>query len=198
LVIAKVPPQYSIRIWLAEDGLPQNAVTAILQTHDGYLWVGTYSGLVRFDGVRFKVFDSANTPELQSSRVTSLFEDSEENLWIGHELGEMTRYQVGQFHAVEVRANWERNKISSIATDSRNDVWMMNQDGLVARLSDGLLLTPKTGNVNGLATMERAADGTLWIARNGRVSHLKDGELTLPVFGSSAESWFARVGALAC
>src|SRR5689334_17342535 len=78
-------PNYSIRNWQTEDGLPQNSVTAIVQTRDGYLWLGTYSGLVRFDGVRFTVFDSDNTPSLKNARVTGLFEDAEGTLWIGHE-----------------------------------------------------------------------------------------------------------------
>ena len=67
-------PNYFIRAWQVENGLPQNKVTAVLQTRDGYLWLGTYSGLARFDGVKFKVFDDNNTPELHSSRVTSLCE----------------------------------------------------------------------------------------------------------------------------
>jgi ligand-binding sensor domain-containing protein len=76
-----------------EQGLPQNKVTAIVQTHDGYLWVGTYNGLARFDGVRFTVFDDSNTPELRSSRITSLFEAADDALWIGTESGGVTRYE---------------------------------------------------------------------------------------------------------
>ena len=52
---AGAAPNYFIRSWQSEAGLPQNKVTAVVQTHDGYLWVGTYSGLARFDGVRFTV-----------------------------------------------------------------------------------------------------------------------------------------------
>src|SRR5271165_587698 len=58
--LTPVPP-YLIRSWQTEEGLPQNSVTALVQTRDGYLWLGTYGGLVRFDGVRFTVFDSDNT-----------------------------------------------------------------------------------------------------------------------------------------
>src|SRR5438309_718628 len=73
---------YFIRNWQVEQGLPQNKVTAVVQTRDGYLWLGTYNGLARFDGVRFTVFDGNNTPELYSSRVTSLFEAGDGTLWI--------------------------------------------------------------------------------------------------------------------
>ena len=81
---------YFVHVWQTEDGLPQNAVPAVLQTHDGYLWVCTYNGLARFDGAHFTVFDNANTPGLVNGRVTSLFEDAKGRLWIGHESGELT------------------------------------------------------------------------------------------------------------
>ena len=80
---APLLPNYFTRIWQTEDGLPDNAVTAIVQTREGYLWFGTYGGLARFDGASFTVFDNNNTPEMHSSRVTSLFEDAAGNLWIG-------------------------------------------------------------------------------------------------------------------
>src|SRR5690349_24695153 len=67
-------PNYFTRTWQVEQGLPQNKVTAVVQTRDGYLWVGTYCGLARFDGIHFTIFDDNNTPELRSSRITSLFE----------------------------------------------------------------------------------------------------------------------------
>src|SRR5688572_19685637 len=56
--------QYSIDTWTTADGLPQNSVTAMAQTTDGYLWLGTFNGLVRFDGTRFTVFDRDNVPAL--------------------------------------------------------------------------------------------------------------------------------------
>jgi signal transduction histidine kinase/ligand-binding sensor domain-containing protein len=76
---------YAIDHWDTEQGLPNNEVTAIAQTRDGYLWLGTLNGLVRFDGLNFTVFDESNTPGLTSGRILRLFEDSHGNLWIGTE-----------------------------------------------------------------------------------------------------------------
>src|SRR5205814_1011613 len=97
---------YFTRTWQIEQGLPQNKVTAVVQTRDGYLWAGTFNGLARFDGVRFTVFDDNNTPELHSSRITSLFEAGDGALWIGTESGDVSRYQDGHFVAVPLHANW--------------------------------------------------------------------------------------------
>jgi hypothetical protein len=49
--------------WTTEQGLPQNTVISIVQTRDGYIWLGTFGGLVRFDGVKFTVFNTINAPE---------------------------------------------------------------------------------------------------------------------------------------
>ena len=67
--------QFSFDVWQVGGDLEQNPVTAVVQSREGYLWLGTYTGLLRFDGVRVTVFDSASTPGLLNSRVTSLYED---------------------------------------------------------------------------------------------------------------------------
>src|SRR5271170_1948922 len=69
--------------WSNEEGLPQSSVISVIQTRDGYLWLGTLNGLVRFDGIHFTIFDEHNTPGLGSDQIVRLFEDSHTNLWIG-------------------------------------------------------------------------------------------------------------------
>ncbi len=63
---------YRVTAWTTEHGLPDNRVQAVLQTRDGFLWLATVGGLVRFDGVRFKVFTHHNVPGNMRSRVTAL------------------------------------------------------------------------------------------------------------------------------
>jgi ligand-binding sensor domain-containing protein len=62
--------------WQEQHGLPQNTVLAVTATRDGYLWLGTYEGAVRFDGTRFAAFNPGNTPEIGNQHVTALLEDS--------------------------------------------------------------------------------------------------------------------------
>ena len=68
--LSKGLAQYRFDNWTTDDGLPQNTVSAILQTRDGYLWLATAGGLVRFDGLRFTVFDKGNTKGLTSVRFS--------------------------------------------------------------------------------------------------------------------------------
>src|SRR5262245_16623861 len=64
--------QYRIDAWTSEQGLPQNSVNSIVQTDDGYLWLGTLSGIVRFDGVRFTLVDEGTPGALLSNRIMAL------------------------------------------------------------------------------------------------------------------------------
>ena len=72
---------FSIQNWNAENGLPQNSVTGITQSIDGYIWISTHNGLVRFDGVSFKLFNTSNVPVLNSNLIRQLFSDAKGRLW---------------------------------------------------------------------------------------------------------------------
>ncbi|HEX3855818.1 MAG TPA: two-component regulator propeller domain-containing protein [Verrucomicrobiae bacterium] len=76
---------FIIHSWSNKEGLPDGEVISAIQTKDGYLWLGTLHGLVRFDGNRFAIFDENNTPGLGGDRIVYLFEDSHTNLWVGTE-----------------------------------------------------------------------------------------------------------------
>src|SRR5690349_16385171 len=67
LLPAKPITQYVHTVWQTDDGLPQNYVVAVVQTRDGYLWLATQEGLVRFDGVSFTVFDKHNTEQIKDN-----------------------------------------------------------------------------------------------------------------------------------
>jgi len=89
--------QYRFDHWTADDGLPQNSVRDIVQTRDGYLWLTTFDGLARFDGVRFTVFNKSNTPGLSGNRFVGLFEDHFGDLWATVETGQVIRRRQGRF-----------------------------------------------------------------------------------------------------
>jgi signal transduction histidine kinase/ligand-binding sensor domain-containing protein len=176
-------PHYIVQRWEAgatENSLPQNTVTAVVQTQDGYLWIGTYSGLARFDGLSFTVFNDNNSPGLASSRVTSLFEGNDGTLWIGHEGGEVSSYRAGRFQTAGFQANWSGGKIQDLATDAAGDLWLLNADGLLARLRDGLVLTPESGIATTVVTLTSSRGGKIWVSREGRVSELR-GEKLIPL-----------------
>ncbi|MFO1475202.1 MAG: two-component regulator propeller domain-containing protein [Verrucomicrobiota bacterium] len=174
---APAAPNYIVRAWHAEEGLPQNAVTAVIQSRDGYLWLGTYTGLVRFDGNRFVIFDDNNTPALKNNRITSLYEGYDGTIWIGHETGDMTRLKDGRFEPVTFRASWKELKILDIAEDDLGEIWAMNASGVLARVRDARILEPDMGLISGVISMARHSPGKIWVNRCGTVSELRHGEL---------------------
>jgi signal transduction histidine kinase/ligand-binding sensor domain-containing protein len=185
----------SFDIWQVQQGLEQNPITAVVQTRDGYLWLGTYTGLLRFDGVRVTTFGSVNTPGLLNSRVTSLYEDSQGVLWIGHETGEVTRYSGGEFHPAGRVAGWPGGAVEAITTDEGGDLWLLNNTGILVRLRDGRsLLPPGGGSASRKVGLSREPSGKVWLAGNGKVATLVRGELMPFTFDDvSGTNFFERV-----
>ncbi len=89
--------QNRIDIWTTDNGLPQNSVTGLAQTPDGYIWFTTNDGLVRFDGFQFKVFNKGNTPAISNNRMFGAFSDKSGRLWIHLEDGGILLYEKGVF-----------------------------------------------------------------------------------------------------
>jgi|ERR1051326_2430443 ligand-binding sensor domain-containing protein len=81
-IATRVSAQYRFDSWTNDNGLPAGSVNSILQTRDGYLWLATFDGLVRFDGLHFQVFNTGNTKGLRSGRFMFLYEDRAGSLWI--------------------------------------------------------------------------------------------------------------------
>ncbi|HLP77453.1 MAG TPA: two-component regulator propeller domain-containing protein [Candidatus Paceibacterota bacterium] len=90
-------PDYLVDVKDTEDDLPSSTVTSITQTPEGYLWIGTYNGLSRFDGERFVTYHPVNTPELSQARIQGLYVDAEGTLWINTFRGGLTSYRDGVF-----------------------------------------------------------------------------------------------------
>mgnify|MGYP003341189922 CR=1 FL=1 len=76
------PTNYLIRTYTSNDGLRSDTINGVTQSEDGYLWFATYGGLVRFDGVRFRVFDRDNVPELGTRVIYSVSPGEGGKLWI--------------------------------------------------------------------------------------------------------------------
>jgi ligand-binding sensor domain-containing protein/signal transduction histidine kinase len=173
-------------VWQLEEGLPQNTIRAIHQTRDGYLWLATEEGLARFDGVRFTVFDSSNTPAMGVSLVNALFEDHEGTLWVGTDGGGLLALRDGRFSAYG-----PRDKTSLLITGiaSGSDGLWLGSKGIgvpgiaVLRLRDGTVAPPAERERFPLTTVSAVhADrrGTLWIgsAKEGLLS-VRDGQSRL-------------------
>lgn len=136
-------PAYQIDVWQSDDGLPQGTVNAIVQTPDGYLWLGTQNGLVRFDGVTFKVFNENNTPDIKNNRIVQLFVDHQGVLWIGAEQGNLYRYHQGHFDAYAMPGRGTTfNYARVFCDDADGGLWVISCEWQLLRLGRGGFTVP--------------------------------------------------------
>lgn len=122
--------QYGARNWNAYSGLPDNSVRSLVRTADGYLWLGTPAGLVRFDGVRFTVFNRWNTPRFAESGVLSLCEDIYGVLWIGTDGCGLYAYSGGEWRGYGEREGLLNGHIRAVAGDRNGALWAGTEYGL--------------------------------------------------------------------
>ena len=166
-------PQYGHDVWTSDSGLPQNSITAILQTRDGYLWLGTQEGLVRFDGVRFTTFDSRNTPAFGDDWVQCLLEARDGTLWVGTMAG-LARMRGGEF-LPPLDGPLASTLIDALHEARDGSLWVASDAG-VFRLRDGK--RSSFGTAEGLPVPRvRAfatdASGTLWAGGPWGIAHLE-------------------------
>jgi ligand-binding sensor domain-containing protein len=117
--------QVAIDLWTADNGLPQNIARAICQSPDGYLWLATFDGLVRFDGVRFVTYNRGNTSGIKSNRFGSLFCAADGDLWAGTEGSGITQYHQGHFTTYTMQDGLLSNKILGMSADKRGNLWVL-------------------------------------------------------------------------
>lgn len=160
--------QYLIDDWSTKEGLPHNSVLSITQTDEGYLWFGTYEGLVRFDGVTFSLFSKANTPEMKNNGIMALYTDKAGNLWVGTPNG-LLRYRDGKFSLFTEKNGLTSQFILSIFEDRQGYLWIgttrgMNRFSGVQFQQFGEREGFYSGHVSSFC---ETTDGVLWIGTNG-------------------------------
>lgn len=149
--------------WTVEDGLPVNSVNAVLQSQDGYIWAATFDGLVRFDGVRFVVFNAANTDGLPSNRIMDLVEARDGSLWLHTEQKQLVRFFRGAFEHYGPDRGLTDTSTRTLHLAPDGTLWIGTdrdfgpvRDGRYAPVQSAL--GPMRVN-----TLAHAADGSLWI-----------------------------------
>jgi ligand-binding sensor domain-containing protein len=140
--------QYRITHWTTENGLPQNSIKALAQTRDGYLWIGTLKGLVRFDGVKFKVFDHGNTPEMTHDSINDLGVDEKDGgLWVGTG-ADLLYYRDHQFERYGQQEGFT-GPVGPLCLAREGGVWFSPRPGQVALARGGRVETWEFGPERG-------------------------------------------------
>ena len=170
----KTLTQYLHDVWQYDEGLPQNTVQAILQTADGYLWLGTHEGLVRFDGVEFKVFDKSNTLAFEEGHtIMALLEDRAGALWVGTNGGGLIRFSKGRFTHYGADVGLAGQAISALAEAADGTLWVGTFDaGLFLCWGEECL--PFSGQLSSdlVRTVQVDRAGNVWVGTDSGLNRI--------------------------
>jgi signal transduction histidine kinase len=186
---------YARQSWVMENGLPQNTVQALVQTKDGFIWLGTEVGLVRFDGSSFAIFDKNSSPALPGNDIRCLLAASDGSLWIGTSEG-LARWKDGAVTSFSTKQGLPADGIRALAESAY--VWAWTDQGL-ARFSDGgrfVDSTSKTGlPASAITAITTSGNGALWVMAHESAVTFADGHWGTPILQKQLAPVFPKEGA---
>lgn len=137
----KAVTQYSHTAWSEREGLPTNGVRTLLQSRKGFIWIGTSTGLARFDGVNFVAYDESNVPLMHDEDIRALEEGPDGSLWIGTFSGGLLRMHDGRFTHYGKSDGLASEMIRDLDFDRAGNLWIATYGGGLARFRDGRFTT---------------------------------------------------------
>ncbi len=172
---AKRLSQYTFDTWREEQGMPQNIVSDLVQTPDGYIWIASQQGLVRFDGVQFTLFTRQNTPGFGATFLTSLYYAKDGTLWIGKN-GGVGRMKNGVFEHLSAKEGFMGNA-GTITEDNEGRIYISSGEGLYvyAQGKFSLLTTANGLAANPIQTVYHDTDGSILVATAQGVQSYRNG-----------------------
>ena len=198
--------QYNCRAWTRQNGLPANGVKAIAQTRDGYLWLGTAQGLVRFDGVEFKLAEMPKSPSFWTANVTCLASSQNGGLWFG--LTAMLLDFHDDASSYSGRRGWGGRdlNVKSMIESRDGAVWIASER-LAARFTEGTNFMPILGATNGddycdVTSLLEDSRGRIWLGtakrgiyrwEAGTLAKMSDASLDQRIVFAMAEDHEGRI-----
>jgi ligand-binding sensor domain-containing protein/signal transduction histidine kinase len=157
---------YTSRTWQEDEGLPDNRVLSLAQTSEGYLWVGTQKGLVRFDGVTFTMVNFPSAPELRGRAITALHEGQDGSFWVGVDGVGAVQWKGGKIVRYDQGNGLAGNAVRAIYGSRNGAIWIATEGGL-GRWMDGKLTAVTDGQdmaCRGVTALTEDPQGTIWAA----------------------------------
>lgn len=171
---------YSLQMWSTDNGLPQNSVHSILQTSDGFLWLGTEGGLARFDGYQFRIFDRQSTPALPGDDIRCLLEDKSGALWVGTASG-LARLKDNRIQTFSGASGPPAGAVRSLLETNDGRLWVLTADGLAvaavrnvdpARISFHTFSQADGMSSATVLSMAKDANGGLWVGTSNGLDRI--------------------------
>jgi|GEM_PF-7027665 len=158
-------PRFAVAEWNTENGLPSNAVRDIRQTADGFIWLASYEGLVRFDGVAFRAFGEGDIPGVHRASFRRLAVDRGGALWAAGETDGVVRWANGRWRVFTTRDGLSSDRVTALLPDPDGSVWVGTRAGISHIVGDRVARLALPGGEPEPAVTALALDGegALWI-----------------------------------
>jgi ligand-binding sensor domain-containing protein/signal transduction histidine kinase len=179
----------TMRTWRTAQGLPSDAVTAIIQTRDGFLWIGTTAGLVRFDGAKFTPLTSTDSPTNELTGITALCEDSNGRLWVGTQQKGLFELSEGRLLHYTRREGLSSDNVTSLAADNHGQVWIGGNSGLNRWDGRGFVAYGKRDGLpdESVSSVNVARSGTVWITTRVGLCRYVNGHINPYAFQTESQ-----------
>lgn len=183
--------EYGFDVWTTANGLPQNTVTGVVQTPDGYLWLSTFDGLARFDGVRFTIFDKGNTKGIANNRFATIVADRDGAVYAVTEDNVVTVYRKGGFISYsQFAASGEG--VSLAVVDVKGSVVVETDKGYYSLQGDQFVRTTGQKEAD-VKQIYWGKSGAKWVIERDRTTRNKDGQVTSYPLKLTAEELSLRI-----
>jgi len=172
--------EYGFDVWTTANGLPQNTVTGVAQTPGGYLWLSTFDGLARFDGVRFTIFDKGNTKGIVNNRFARLFADREGAVYAVTENYVVTVYRNSVFSSYADFVT-SGEPITAILSGAKGNIIFETAKGYYSLQGDRFVLTPDQKDPNSKQKYWQiywGKSGAKWVIEQNQTVRHQDGQVT--------------------
>ncbi len=194
---------WSLRPWQTEDGLPDNSVTGVAQTTDGYIWVATYGGLMRFNGA---TFSAVQAPGVFKKSIRAMLLGRRETFWLGMDSGAVICLESNKTRTFGSADGLPGERIASMAEDREGAIWVIYTTTL-CRIKNGAVsrFSTEEGLPAGVSPWVTAdARGEIWFSKSGQVGVVRDGKVQLKfsftetavrIYGANTSGLWICVGA---
>ena len=169
-------PGYVRTVFNKENGLPTDEANTVIQTDDGYLWIGSFGGLLRYDGTNFRNFSAEG--KIATPSIRALYQDSKGRLWIGSSDAGVFVYENNEFSAVPCSEKYGFLSIFDFIEDKNGVIYVASTSGL-CEIADGKMIPVADARVKGETIYSLGVDkyNRLWCAMNAsKCAVLQDGK----------------------
>ncbi len=169
--------QSSIAQWTSDNGLISNNITSAIRDHRGFIWITSYNGIFRFDGIQTYIYDKTKIPFLFSEAIYTVYEDKQGTLWFSTQTSGILRYRNNKFESIDPTNKVLPKSVRCLLIKDDGTVWVGTNNSGLYKIQNDKVTRVDCKALNDISILEIATDSNnnLWIATDGRGLYKYDG-----------------------